>query len=228
MRYVYIAFAFVVVLTVTALGLRGPQHTSTKPPIEVFDDMDRQSKYKAQGHSSFFGDGRTDRPTPANAVAYGRSSLKSDVEFSGNDTQRFLGQATGSDGKPAVTADGHPVFAKGFPASVPVTHELLARGQNRYNIYCLPCHGRLGDGNGITKIYGMAGTPTYHDARIRSMPEGEIFNTITNGFKTMQPYGDKLSTEDRWAVIAYVRALQRAQLGTSGDVPAADKAKLGL
>lgn len=221
MRYVYIAFAFVVVLTVSLLGLRGPKHTFTKPPLEVFDDMDRQSKYKAQGRSQFFGDSRNDRPTPANAVAYARSSLKAepDAEFLENDAHRFRGRESDA---------ANAGFARGFPASIPVTHELLARGQNRYNIYCLPCHGQTGDGNGITKIYGMAGTPTYHDGRLREMAEGEIFNTITHGKTTMMSYADKLSTEDRWAVIAYVRALQRAQQGRESDVPAGDKAKLGL
>lgn len=229
MRYVYIAFAFVVVLTVSLLGLRGPSHTFTKPPIELFDDMDRQSKLKAQGRSEFFGDRRNDRSTPANVVAYGRSSLSAapDGEFLGNDAHRFRGQVVDKDGKPAMTADGKPVFAAGYPSSVPVTHELLARGQNRYNIYCLPCHGQLGDGRGITSMYGMT-VPTYHDARLRAMPEGEIYNTITHGKATMQPYGDKLSTEDRWAVVAYVRALQRAADGRETDVPEGEKAKLGL
>lgn len=215
MRYVYIAFAFIVVLTVSLLGLRGPGHVSIKPPLEVFDDMDRQPKYKAQGRSEFFADKRNDRAAPANAVAFGRTPFKADAEFLGADDHRYRGK----------NADGS--FARGFPAGIPVNHELLARGQNRFNIYCLPCHGQTGDGNGITKAYGMAGTPSYHDDRLRSMPEGEIFNTITNGKLSMGAYGDKLSSEDRWAVIAYVRALQRAQTGRPSDVPEGDKAKLG-
>jgi mono/diheme cytochrome c family protein len=83
----------------------------------------------------------------------------------------------------------------------------VERGQNCYQIYCAPCHGGLGDGNGITKSYGMVATPTYHDDRLRGMSEGEIFNTITNGKNTMFPYADKLSAEDRWAVIAYAHTL---------------------
>jgi len=98
-----------------------------------------------------------------------------------------------------------------------------------YQIFCAPCHGSLGDGNGITKRYGMGATPTFHDGRLRSMPDGEIFNTITNGKNTMMPYADKLSPEDRWAVVAYVRALQRAQQGTVTDVTeAAARKSLGL
>ena len=110
-------------------------------------------------------------------------------------------------------------FVRGFPADLAVNEALVRRGQNRFEIYCLPCHGKLGDGQGITKSYGMATTPSYHDDRIRSMPEGEIFNTITNGKNTMFPYADKLSPDDRWAVVAYVRALQRAHHASIDDVP---------
>ena len=97
--------------------------------------------------------------------------------------------------------------------------KLLDRGQMKFNIYCAPCHGAIGDGNGITKQYGMGATPTYHDDRLRQMPEGDIFNTITHGKNTMFPYADKLSPDDRWAVVAYVRALQRAHHATINDVP---------
>jgi mono/diheme cytochrome c family protein len=109
-------------------------------------------------------------------------------------------------------------FARGFP--IEVTEAVVRRGQNRFNIYCAPCHGPLGDGNGITKSYGMVATPTYHDDRLRNMAEGELFNTITNGKNTMFSYADKLSPDDRWAVLAYVRTLQRAHQGTINDVPA--------
>jgi mono/diheme cytochrome c family protein len=89
----------------------------------------------------------------------------------------------------------------------------------------------VGDGNGVTKRYGMGATPSYHDDRLRRMPEGQIFNTITNGLApafAMPPYGDKLAPEDRWAVVAYVRALQKARMGTAADVPADRKPELGL
>jgi len=108
---------------------------------------------------------------------------------------------------------------------------LLQRGHDRYAIYCQPCHGGVGDGNGITKKYGMGATPTYHDDRLRQMAEGEIYNTITNGKQpanNMPSYADKLTPQDRWAVIAYVRALQRAQHGTVADVPGEHQAELGL
>ena len=204
MRYAYYALVFIVVAVVSLAGFRGC--TSTRSPIELFDDMVRQPKYKAQGRSAFFADGRTDRPIPANTVARG------DLQV---DDHRYRGKK----------ADGS--FARGFPAALPVTHELMARGQQRYTIYCAPCHGAVGDGQGITKAYGMTATPTYHDDRLRQMAEGELFATITNGKNTMMPYADKLPADDRWAVIAYLRALQRSQDGRLDDVPAAARAQLG-
>jgi cytochrome c553 len=125
--------------------------------------------------------------------------------------------------------DAGGAFVSGMPGGVTVDLKFIEHGRDRYQIYCAPCHGAVGDGNGITKRYGMGATPTYHDPRLRSMPDGEIFNTITNGKNTMLPYADKLSPQDRWAVVAYVRALQRAQQGTAADVAdAAAKSSLGI
>ena len=205
MRYAYLVLALAVVGTVSIMGFRGS--ASTKPPLEVFPDMDRQAKYKPQAASAFFADGRADRPLPAGVVS--RGDLRADDHL-------YLGK----------TADGN--WAPGFPASVSIDAKLLERGKDRYSIYCLPCHGAIGDGNGITKSYGMGATPSYHDDRLRKMTEGEIFNTITHGKGNMLSYADKLSPEDRWAVIAYVRALQRAQTGTINDVPASHKSELGI
>jgi mono/diheme cytochrome c family protein len=207
MRYAYLVLALLVVGTVSIMGFRGS--TSTKPPLEVFPDMDRQAKYKPQAASAFFADGRADRPLPAGVVS--RGDLRSDDHL-------FLGkQANGN-------------WAAGFPASISISAQLLERGKDRYSIYCLPCHGATGDGNGITKSYGMGTTPSYHDDKYRKMSEGEIFNTITHGTanQNMLSYADKLSPKDRWAVIAYVRALQRAQTGTIKDVPTSHKSELGI
>jgi len=212
MRYAYYTLAFLVVLLLSVMGFRGM--TSTRPPIEMFPDMDHQAKYKPQMESKFFADGRADRPLPAGTVPYGRGEggadsgkIVQDPSFLRTDGVHFTGK----------NADGS--FAKGFPSEVTIDSAFVHRGQNRYQIYCAPCHGALGDGNGITKSYGMVATPTYHDDRLRTMTEGEIFNTITNGKNTMFPYADKLSPDDRWAVIAYVRALQRAHHATIDDVP---------
>lgn len=206
MRHGYYTLAFLVVLLVSVMGLRGLR--SPRPPIEVFPDMDRQAKYKPQAESRFFADGRADRPIPAGTVPFGRDARQADPAFLRADDFRYEGRL----------ADGS--FGRGFPAKLEVTREFIGRGQDRFQIYCAPCHGALGDGNGITKSYGMLTTPTYHDDRLRAMAEGEIFNTITHGKNTMLPYADKLAPDDRWAVVAYVRALQRAAHGSINDVPA--------
>jgi mono/diheme cytochrome c family protein len=205
MRYAYYSLAFMVVLLLSVMGFRGM--TSPRPPIEIWPDMDHQAKYKPQAESKFFADGRADRPIPAGAVPFGRSSQAGDPAFLRADDAHYAG----------TNADGS--FLRGFPAGIEVTREFVTKGQNRYQIYCAPCHGTLGDGNGITKSYGMVATPTYHDDRLRSMAEGELYNTITHGKNTMFPYADKLSPDERWAVIAYVRALQRAHHATIDDVP---------
>ncbi len=203
MRYAYYTLAFVTVLLFSVMGFRGM--ISTRPPIEVFPDMDHQAKYKAQAESKFFADGRADRPVPAGTVPFGRDANQSDPAFLRADDAHYAGK----------NADGS--FVRGFP--IEINEAVVRHGQGRFQIYCAPCHGALGDGNGITKSYGMVATPTYHDDRLRTMAEGEIFNTITAGKNTMFPYADKLSPDDRWAVVAYVRALQRSHHGTIDDVP---------
>jgi mono/diheme cytochrome c family protein len=215
MRYAYLVLFFVVVAAVSVLGIRGNEFT--RPPLEVFPDMDRQAKYKPQSDSAFFGDGRTDRPVPTGVVAYGRSPLAQDGKFLAADDHLYRGLA--ADGK---------TYASGYPAGIELNAALLEKGALKYGIYCAVCHGATGDGAGITKQYGMGATPTYHDARLRGVPEGEIFHVITAGKGTMYPYADKLEPADRWAVVAYVRALQRAQTGTAADVAPAAKAELGL
>jgi len=213
MRNVYLVTAFVCVLLVSIFGFRGT--TFTSPPIEVFPEwafpgMKLQPKLRPQAESKFFADGRADRAPVEHTVM--RGMLREDDHLNrGKDT-------TGA-------------FARGFPSSLTVDLKFLQRGKDRYEIYCAPCHSSVGDGVGITKQYGMGATPTYHDKRLRDMPEGELFNTITVGSpnKNMQSYADKLVPEDRWAVVAYVRALQRAQQGTAADVTdAAAKQTLGL
>ena len=205
MRYAYYTLAFLVVLLVSVMGFRGMP--ATRPPIELFPDMDHQAKYKPQAESKFFADGRADRPLPAGTVPFGRDANQADPAFLRADDVLYAGK----------NADGS--FLRGFPSDLTVNEAFLRRGQGRFEIYCAPCHGKLGDGQGITKSYGMVATPTYHDDRLRTMPEGEIFNTITNGKNTMFPYADKLSPDDRWAVVAYVRALQRSHHATLDDAP---------
>jgi mono/diheme cytochrome c family protein len=211
MRNVYLITLFLVVLVVSILGFRGS--TFTAPPLDLFPDwafpgMEVQPKPRPQSASAFFADGRADRMPPPRTVA--RGMLRDD------DHLHF--------GKTPAGA-----FAASLPAGLVVDGKFIARGRDRFQINCLPCHGALGDGNGITKRYGMGATPSFHDPRIRALPDGEIFNTITAGKNTMQSYADKITPEDRWAVVAYVRALQRTQQGTVADVSdAAAKKTLGL
>jgi mono/diheme cytochrome c family protein len=214
MRNLYLATAFALVLTVSILGFRGK--TFTHPPMDVFPEwlfpgMKYQPKLTQQTASAFFADGRSDRVAPEHTVASSFGPAGSPLR-----DDDFLYQGKLPDG----------TFARGFPKALTVDLKLLERGRDRFTIYCSPCHGAVGDGNGITKKYGMGAVPTYHDDRLRLMAEGEIFNTITNGKGQMNPYADKLKPADRWAVIAYVRALQKAQTGTLADVP--DDAKGGL
>jgi mono/diheme cytochrome c family protein len=218
MRVVYLSTAFAVVLVVSLLGFRGMR--SSESPADVFPEwlfpgMKFQEKPRTMGASAFFADGRADRPPVPGTVPSAYGPLGSEIE---SDPHLTLGK----------NPDGS--WAKGFPQSIVVDRQLLERGRNRFQIYCAPCHGLVGDGNGVTKRYGMGATPSYHDDRIRALTEGEIFNTITNGKQpgNMYPYGDKLSVPDRWAVVAYVRALQQAQMGTVADVPESHKAELGI
>lgn len=202
MRYVYLVSAFLVVLTVSLLGFRGEQFTSA--PMDVFPEwafpgMKYQPKFRPQSSSTFFADGRADRPLPAHVVPASLPLRADDAMYRGKD-------AAGA-------------FVTTFPAGIIIDAKLMARGQERYLIYCAPCHGSLGDGNGVVKKYGVAAT-SYHDDRLRQMADGQIFDTITNGSpsKLMLSYADKLEPEDRWAVVAYVRALQRSRQGTAADV----------
>ena len=108
----------------------------------------------------------------------------------------------------------------------PITKEVLLRGQERYEIYCAPCHGRTGYGDGMIVRRGFSQPPSYHQARLRKAPVGHFFDVITNGFGAMYPYGDRITPEDRWAIIAYIRALQLSQDANMKDVPATERATL--
>jgi mono/diheme cytochrome c family protein len=107
-----------------------------------------------------------------------------------------------------------------------INAEVMKRGQQRYTINCSPCHGQLADGNGVTKKYGMAVVANLHDKRIVEMPDGELFHVITQGRNLMQGYAAQVDVQDRWAIVAYLRALQLARLGSVDDVPEAQRSAL--
>jgi mono/diheme cytochrome c family protein len=197
MRYFLIIFAVCVVMVVAIAGKRGS--LSRRTPIELFPDMNRQPKLRPQTVNAFFDDGKSSRLPVAGTIA------QEDTHY--EDLPVNTGKATGTTN-----------FIENIP--VPVTAQLLARGQQRFTINCTPCHGAQGDGNGITKRIGaMAVVGNLHDKRIVELADGEIFNTITYGKNLMGPYGANVTVEDRWAIIAYLRALQMSRLGTVDDVP---------
>ena len=183
-------------LTVVALGIAGGLAGCRQ-------DMHDQPKYIPLRATSFFDDGRSARPIPAGTVA--RGHLDADIAF-------YTGK--GPDGK----------YVDTFP--FPITKEVLLRGQQRYNIYCTPCHDRLGTGNGMVVRRGFRHPPSYHIDRLRQAPNGYIFDVITNGFGAMQDYSAQVEPADRWAIIAYERVLQLSQNATLNDVPPADRTQL--
>ncbi|MEP7272023.1 MAG: cytochrome c [Acidobacteriota bacterium] len=130
--------------------------------------------------------------------------------------------ATATAAAPAGTASAK--VADDFPFAI--TAEVLSRGQNRFNVYCAPCHSVLGDGNGMIVQRGFRRPPSYNEDRLRNSPASHFFDVMTNGFGAMASYNDKLSPEDRWKVAAYIRALQLSQRATVDDVPASERAKL--
>lgn len=158
--------------------------------------MEEQRKYEPFEATTFFSNGMSARMPIANTVA--RGQLR-------DDSHLYAGQVEGRQ-------------AEEFP--FPVTEDVLARGQERYNIYCAPCHGYAGYGDGIIVQRGFAPPPSFHIDRLRMAPEGHFFGVITNGIGAMYSYRDRITPEDRWAIIAYVRALQLSQNATMDQVPA--------
>jgi mono/diheme cytochrome c family protein len=199
--------------TVGIAGFRGG--LSRKPPIEIFADMDNQAKLQPQRPFDFMANGVSSQLPVAGTVA--RTAPIQTV-----DGPVYLFQdAPVNTGRIAGTTN----FVETNP--LPVNGRLLARGRGRFDIYCAPCHGRLGDGNGITKKIGdMPAVANLHDERIVALADGEIFDTITHGKNTMGAYGPLIPTRDRWAIVAYVRTLQLSWLGTTNDLSAEQQAAL--
>jgi mono/diheme cytochrome c family protein len=205
MRYFLLIFALGVVAVMGVFGKRG--HTFKQPPLEIFPDMDRQPKLRPQQPNLTFANGRSSQEPVAGTVARG---------------DHYENNTVNTGREPGATNVTN--FVANIP--VPVTEQLMARGQQRFNIYCVPCHGPQGDGNGIVKKYGFATVRSIHEKVVVPQPDGELFNTITHGKGAMFGYGSQISIEDRWAIVAYVRALQRSHLGLAEEVPATLKAGL--
>jgi hypothetical protein len=164
--------------------------------------MHDQPKYEAFERSRFFDDQRASRPLVTGVVA--RGHLDEDQAFH---------TGTGENGPLATNP-------------LPITREALLRGQERYNIYCSPCHDRVGSGEGMIVQRGFKQPPSLHDQRLRTVPDGYLFQVMTNGFGAMSTYAPQVSARDRWAIVAFIRALQLSQHATLADVPPAERARL--
>jgi hypothetical protein len=188
-------------LTAALAGCQGMP--SEKPPVHINPNMDWQDKFTAQEANPFFEDNRADRQPVDGTVS--RGNLQVDLAYYQGiaDNGSFIGKIP-----------------------VTVTAEMIMRGKERYNIYCSMCHGGTGAGNGIITNYGIVPPPSFYDDRIESMPDGEIYSAIYNGVRTMSSYRHQIPVEDRWAIVSYIRTLQRsnavseqelARFGTTAD-----------
>ena len=165
-------------------------------------DMHDAPSYDPLQESTFFTDGRASRVLVANTVA--RGQLREDEHF-------YTGKINGE-------------LAAEFP--MPVTAEVMARGHERFNVFCSPCHGRTGEGNGMIVQRGFRQPPSYHEDRLLNAPAGHFFDVMTNGFGAMQDYSAQVTPSDRWAIASYIRALQFSRRATMGDVPADRRAQM--
>jgi mono/diheme cytochrome c family protein len=165
-------------------------------------DMHDQPKYIPLRESTFFTDARSARPLVEGTVA--RGHLR-------DDELTYTGKMNGQD-------------ATMFPSAIDA--RVIARGRERFDIYCSPCHGRTGQGDGMVVLRGYRRPPTFHQDRLRDAPVGHFFDVITNGFGAMPDYAAQIRAEDRWAIIAYVRALQLSEHATMADVPAAERDRI--
>jgi mono/diheme cytochrome c family protein len=221
LRYFFIGLGLFLVALFAVAGFRGQQ--SGKPPIEIFPDMDHQPKVKAQVPSEFFADDRGNRqPVPGTVPLGYEAPVSKENPFPDEGKYRMVRYSSGTDY--LNTGRFGSQWGTGIP--MPVTAELMQRGQERYTIFCGVCHGASGGGNGVAGQYGLVAIASLHQDRLRDMADGEIYNTITMGKNTMLGYGSKIPVDDRWAIVAYVRALQMAQTATINDVPPAERAAL--
>jgi len=223
LRAFFLIFILALIALVSLAGFRGTH--SAKPPIEIFVDMVRNPRYDPQHESDFYTDTRAARAPVPGTVPLGYSVPNAFLSTGANNNK--LDQAPGgfSDGTDYYNSGRiGDVYGDGIPLAV--NRALLDRGRERFNINCAVCHGPVGLGNGITSQFGLVGIANFHDARIRTMPDGQIFNTITLGKNTMGAYGSNISVEDRWAIISYIRALERSDGASVNDVPADLRAQL--
>lgn len=213
MRYFILIFGVLVLVVIGVAGRRGD--LSRNRPLQIFPDMKRQLKLRPQTANGFFANGLSSQLPQPGTIAQGKPIVVGGKEvYPFEDTPVNTGRVTGATN-----------FVELSP--VPVTEQLLKRGQQRFTIYCAPCHGQTADGNGITKKIGaMAVVANLHDKRIVELTDGELFNTASYGKNNMQGYAPQITVEDRWAIIAYLRALQLSRLGSVEDLAPETKTRL--
>jgi len=211
-RWLVLVLLVVVVLTwiPMALMVRARSVKTTNSRIHLVPDMDTQPKFRAQNANDLFADGRAMRPPVEGTVARGDLMEEDDLY-------------RGKNGDAWVTT-----------IPVPVTMSLLERGQDRFEIFCAGCHGLAGYGDGMVakradELQEGTWTPpsSFHTDFVRERPVGQLFNTITYGVRNMPAHGPQIEVADRWAIVAYVKALQRSQYASIDDVPVAERAQLG-
>ena len=207
---VFIVLAAVMML-LAALAYRDRMTKSPNPGLQLIPDMDRQIKFKSQSENELFADTRSMRKPVDGTIAIGE--LREDDHF-------FRGKVNGE-------------WATSFP--IPINEENIRRGKERFEIYCTPCHGYTGAGNGINSFRAEEleeGTwvppPSFHIDRLREKPVGEIFNIVTHGIRNMASYGGQIPEDDRWKIIMYLRVLQMSQNVPVDDIPNEFRRKLEL
>ena len=172
------------------------------PLIGCRQDMHDQPRYKPLAASEFFSDHRASRPTVEGTVARGHLRI---------DEARYTGKIAGED------IDQFPI---------PINRADIERGRTRFNIYCTPCHGRLGDGNGMVVLRGFRQATSYYTDKLMKAPVGHFFDVMTNGFGAMPSYASRIEPDDRWRIVAYIRALQLSESAKITDVPADQRQNL--
>ncbi|MBO0799395.1 MAG: cytochrome c [Blastocatellia bacterium] len=185
-------------------------------------DMHDQPKYTPFRPSAFFADGKSERPLVDGTVP--RRNLREDASLPDGDSDG--GQSLRIDLASELQQTQPSDLSKVTTPPIQITKEVLNRGEERFNISCSPCHGRGGDGNGMIAQRGFRHPPSYHIDRLREAPIGHFFDVMTNGFGAMPSYADQVGPRDRWAIAAYIRALQLSRNATLADVPPEERSKL--
>lgn len=210
-RWLFYLVVVIIVLSWVPLAviLRARNTMSSKPRIHIIQDMDNQQKFKTQARNRLFADRRAMRRPATGTVARG--------ELNGDDA--YYRGMVGED------------WIETLP--IPVTMQLMERGRERFDVFCAPCHGLAGAGDGMVakraeELQEGTWTPpaSFHSELVRGRTDGHLFNTITNGIRNMPAYAPQIPVEDRWAIVAYIRALQRSQGAPLEDVPADLRAQL--